>query len=387
MEFVNATDLNARFINTILGVDRMLGAVIARPTFRLEGPELVPTGDGGGAGGRVLATLRQTGARLVPFRRADRAPGTVLAEFRMTGSRLVPSPDDPWPIEVEPVKTPHGEFPADTPCLNGGVDVFVVGQAHQPSGRTGRELRVDIKVGSGFRRSIRVVGDRVWRRRRGKLVASDPVPFSTMPLTYDRAYGGKLELDEGEVAWPANPHGKGFYLREDQAEGQPLPNLEDPERPITGFMDRPPTVGTAPYPMDGSLRALNAVQMSPDNRAIERIKPLFFNGAHPDLIIPPAQAPKGGDLVEVTNVHPGGPLRFALPDLALHVHVQLEERSYVCPLHLDQIAVLTDDAKVFLSYRVGFKYRLVPHDRRRTTLHPGAVPESVPADYVTVWGD
>ena len=43
MEFVNATPASLAFLNTTFGKNHMLAAVIARPTFRVDGGQLVPT--------------------------------------------------------------------------------------------------------------------------------------------------------------------------------------------------------------------------------------------------------------------------------------------------------------------------------------------------------
>ena len=339
MELENTTDVGAGLIRTVFGEQHMLAAVIARPTFRID------------------------------------------------GTRLVPAPDQPWPVDEGPMETPGGTFPGDVPFLTGGIDVFVVGSVHQPSGEPAPDLQVDISVGPRFKRTIDVFGDRVWEKKRGRLVPSDPVPFVSMPLVYEAAYGGALDLDQGEFKWPANPLGKGLYFTPEQAEGNPLPNLEDPEHPIQSYEDQPEPVGTAPYPAEGSLKMLNAMELDLDgeNSRIKQIKPLVFNHAHPRMIMPPGEEPRPGEWIEVAYARPGGHLRFAMPVLAYHVHVQLEDRNYVFPLHVDQIGILTDELRVFFSLRAVFTYRLVKLERRLATLYAGPAPTSIPAEYARVW--
>jgi hypothetical protein len=274
------------------------------------------------------------------------------------------------------------------PFLTGGVDVYVVGSAQPASGSTATRLRVEIRIGERFARPIDVFGDRVWQRGAGGLVPSDPEPFEQVPLTYAHAFGGTLPLDEGKFAYPQNPDGKGYYLSEEQAEGQPLPNLEDPAHPIASFEDRPDPVGTAPYPREWGMsmgRSIDTDFESEDFPHLTRIKPLIFNNAHPEMIIAPADAPGPGDEVSITNLTPDGELRFRLPDGELHAHVQLADRHYLFPLHLDQIGILADQGRVFLSYRTVFRYRMVPMERRMTTLYAGPLPEQVPAYYVRDW--
>jgi hypothetical protein len=324
MKFLNATPGNARLLTTTFGPDHMLAAVIARPVFHIE------------------------------------------------GERLIPEPAIQWPIQAAPAETRYGQFPADVPFLTGGIDLFVVGSAWQHGGGEGQRLAMDVRVGDAFHRQIAVIGDRQWIRLGENIVASDPAPFCSMPLRYEYAYGGKVQTERGEMTWPANPVGKGFYLNAEQAAGQPLPNLEDPAHPITSFEDRPDPVATAPYPAEGSARALNALELdlTEGKFGIRRIKPTLFNYAHPRMILAPGQA-KPGDLVEVTHALPEGALRFTLPDLGLTARVELEERSFDFPLHLDQICIFTAERKVFLSYRTVFKYRLVKGERRTATLRQG----------------
>lgn len=333
MEFVNATSFGARQMSVGFGENRMLGTVIARPTFRIEGEALVPT------------------------------------------------PDQPWPIEAAPVETPYGTFPADSPFLSGGIDLFVLGNAYAPPGQAATEVRVDFAVGGHFKRSIRVIGDRVWRSESAPGVPADqvklrptaPQPFVSMPLTWERAFGGKAPAEPMPYSYPANPIGRGLYLTVEQAEGQPLPNLEDHDAPITSYLDRPEPVGCAPYPAGGSLRVLGGIDLKidkvqPENSGIRRITPRFFNGAHPQMIVPPNRTPQAGELIEVTAVRPTGSLRFRMPAVQLQVEVALEDRIYHFPLHLDQIGILAEEQRVFLSYRVAYKYPIVPMELRRTTL-------------------
>jgi hypothetical protein len=310
MRFTNASGVYGQLIDTAFGRDHIQAAVIARPVFRVE------------------------------------------------EERLVEAP------ELEPPAVPH-----DVPFLSGGIDLFVTGSAWRPAGAPGARLTMEIRVGQSFALGIAVIGDRRWTGGGGKLAPGEPEPFAAMPLTYANAYGGSVETEQGRATCPANPHGKGFYLSAEQAQGQPLPNLEDPERLIARFQDCPEPIATEPYPAEGSLRALNALDLDhePGKFGIRRIKPTLFNRAHPRMILPPGSA-KAGDVVEVTHAAPEGPLRFALPSLELEAHVELEERAWDFPLHLDQVGVLAGERRVFLSYRTVFKYRVVRGERRHATL-------------------
>jgi len=341
MELQNRTPLAADLLSTVFGEDRMLAAVIARGTWRIEGKHLVPT------------------------------------------------PDAPWPIDASPMTTSAGEFPGDMPFLTGGIDFIVAGHAVAPGPGEVRRLRVEARIGDRFEHAIDVIGDRIWERSPGGLRPSPPEPFTRMSLGFENAFGGEATLPQGKLPYPSNPAGKGYYPLEELALNQPLPNLENPEHRITRFDDTPEPAGLGPYPFEGALRVMNAVDTDlsdPRNPQAERIKPLLFNHAHPKMILAPDNAPEPGEEVSITGVQKGSePLRFQLPDLSLHAHVQLEDRHFLFPLHLDQIGVLTDARRVFLSYRVVFRYRIRPLERRRTTLYEGPLPESTPEAYVNAW--
>lgn len=329
MDFRNTTTAPASLLKTTFGKDHMLAAVIARPTFRVEGGQLVPT------------------------------------------------PDFEWPGN-QPANRPEDAMPPDMPFLTGGIDVLVMGSLWQPNAWPGLELTAEIRIGQRYLRRITAIGNRCWVHHNGSLVPGYPEPFVSMPLCYENAFGGQAETGQGAIAWPANPSGKGFYLTPERAEGQPLPNLEDPDHRIASIEDRPEPMATGPYPEGGSLRVESAVEvdLESDNPGLKRINPLVFNRAHPQMILEPANTPQPGELIEVTHASPHGPLQFLLPEQAFHVQVRLEERSYLFPLHLDLIAVLLDEQRVVLGYRVVFKYRLVKGDRRSVTLHTAPIPET-----------
>lgn len=334
MELLNPTPHGAGFFNTVVSKTGLLGAVVVKPTFRIEADELVPD----------------------------------------TG--------EPWPVTNEPVETEHGTFDGELPFIRRGVDFIFLGDVHAPGGQAVQWLDVDIGVGSTFRRTLRVFGNRRWIRNGDGLVASGPEPFVTMPLAYSRAFGGTCEVETGVMEWPANPEGTGFYTEEWQAADQPLPNLEDPAAPIRSWQDRPDPVGTAPYPIKWSLRAINAIEMDeshPDGPRIKRILPTYFNNAHPRMIVTaPVEA---GDEVRVSHARPEGEIRFLLPDTRMHVHVQLGDRNFVFPMHLEQITVIAEEKRVMCSLRTCFRYDVVPLERRVATIHDGPAPDSVPESY------
>ena len=337
MELHNTTELPAKVLKTVFGEHWMLAAVIARPVFRIVGDQL----------------------------EHDREAS--------------------WPIQMGPHETPCGEFPGDVPFLTGGVDVWVAGHVRTAGDAPARQVDLELKVGERFTRRARLFGERIWERRDDQLVASTPQPFQAISLGWESAYGGTALAAEGALDWPDNPQGRGFYLSEEQAEGGPLAPMEDPEHPVTAWDQQPAPFGFAPYPRSGMARATAAADVDQTAGTLRRIRPIAFNAAHPSMVIPARDAPQAGDTVSLFHLGSDHGLRFRLPGLSLHTHVRLAQRHGLVPMHLDQIGIVADEARVVLSFRGVFRYRLRKQERRRATLHVGPAPACVPPAYAEPW--
>ncbi len=112
-----------------------------------------------------------------------------------------------------------------------GTDILLVGDARAP--REGpRVLDGRLRVGA-LTKTVRVFGNRRWRRFLGWWWSSRPDPFSKIPLTWENAYGGTdaTPANEKKHAWDArNPVGRGFRAPGSRIPWGKmlLPNLEDP---------------------------------------------------------------------------------------------------------------------------------------------------------------
>jgi uncharacterized protein YjbI with pentapeptide repeats len=96
------------------------------------------------------------------------------------------------------------------------AEFLLRGTCFPPNG-SATECEVKFRVGS-WQKSLRVVGPRVFRP--GLLLggkASEPLPFKSMPLTWENAYGGP--------GYPQNPAGRGH-------EGAELPTIERMGNPV-----------------------------------------------------------------------------------------------------------------------------------------------------------
>ncbi|RWD60246.1 MAG: DUF2169 domain-containing protein [Mesorhizobium sp.] len=95
-------------------------------------------------------------------------------------------------------------YEADIAPVKPGAEVIVNGAAHAPNGKPVREMQVGLRVGSAIRKVLQVVGDRIYDSG----AYSAPAPFRTMPIVYERAYGGTLEDLRTDQR---NPVGVGFH--------------------------------------------------------------------------------------------------------------------------------------------------------------------------------
>ena len=200
------------------------------------------------------------------------------------------------------------------------TDVLLIGNAHAPGGVPVTQLDVGLRVGPIAKR-LRVTGDRVWLGG----APSEPEPFSTMPLVWERAYGGvdpwtrDAPLPQFDVR---NPVGTGFVLEAAHAEGVRLPNIEYPDQCVRAWSDRPEPAGFGPLCNHWQPRAGFAGTY---DEAWQRdrmpLLPVDFDDRHYQCAPGDQQAPQflvGGEPVVLIHLWPhAGQLRFELPRVIL----------------------------------------------------------------------
>lgn len=295
-------------------------------------------------------------------------PQRILASVvvRVTyalGPHLVIADEQPWKVSAEPWDSPAGKMEEDGPFLRGGVDLFVFGHAWAHHGST-TSMRLQVRAGS-FTREALVTGRRVWvPNASGDLVASQPQPFSSMPLTMKEAYGGKSEADGLEVPCGDNPAGKGFHVTAEQALGQELPSIEEPHAPMQRWNDSPPVCGLGLCPRANSARLLNGTVRDEQYNILD-LRPQLFNQAFVPMIAP-SLVP--GELVALAGFSPRGPLHFTVPSPPASVRLTLGDRVIERPLAVDQVGVEVDAARVFITWRFPFRYVVREREERLCEL-------------------
>jgi hypothetical protein len=261
---------------------------------------------------------------------------------------------------------------SDISLVKPSTDVLLLGSAHAPSGKAVSELDVSVTVGL-VRKEVRVFGDRTWQPGVVRSTISRPVPFVTMPLVWERAFGGtELGGEDPPVtaSEPRNPVGVGFRTRGNRApvDGSPLPNLEDPAQLIASWKDRPAPASFGPicphweprrsytgtYDDDWEQNRIPYFPRDFDTR--------FFQQATPDLIAPAYLT--GGEAVEVVGVRPEGVLRFHLPRFSVRTSYRLDNAVFDRPTRLDTVIIEPDEARLFLVWRSAF-----PCDKKTLRVH------------------
>lgn len=237
-------------------------------------------------------------------------------------------------------------------------DVLVNGSAHAPGGRPAYRVTVGLRVGS-IQKFFDVVGDRVWENGPVGPQPSREQPFTVVPITYDRAWGGvDVDPEDAERVDPfmANPVGVGYYpLSGSVVVGQRLPNTAEPGQTIDGHSGshRPMSFGVvgrqfaSRYPLAGTY----------DQEWIDNVfpflpadfDPLYFQSAPPDQQM---DYPQGGEWLEVTGMTPEGRAVFQIPPS--DVPVEFTDRDFnreVVYAVIDTIIIEPDLGRFMVLWR------------------------------------
>lgn len=246
-------------------------------------------------------------------------------------------------------------YESDYPPHKLYCDVLLNGSAYAPKGRPTTKVRVFLQVG-GFSKTFQVVGNRVWEKGLFSYKPSQPQPFTAMPLSYDRAFGG-VDANHRDTqklkAFLANPVGRGMHVHLDRkfVEGQPLPNTEELNKPVTrpdgdytpmsfgpigrAWQPRVPFAGT--YDQNWLDNIFPFLPPDFDDR--------YYQATPLEQQIP---YPRGGEPVVLVNLTPEGRTTFQLPEKNMLVWFLLqngEEKGL--PAVMDTI-ILEPDARRFM---------------------------------------
>lgn len=218
--------------------------------------------------------------------------------------------------------------------------------APQPS------TQVRLQMGA-IDRALYVFGDRRWTLAG----VTDPEPFSSMPITWAKAFGGE--------GFAKNPAGKGFKpVRTEAGEIHPLPNIENPKQLVHSPRDKPEPAGFGP--MDIAWPQRTAKAGTYDDRWLKERYPgypvdfdwTFFNVAQEGQRL--AEFPSGGEEFVLSNMHPTeATLRGRLPTGVARCFARTRETEGD---ELREVAMRIDTVWLF------------PHHARGIVIHRGILP-------------
>ncbi|MFK7985620.1 MAG: DUF2169 domain-containing protein [Sandaracinaceae bacterium] len=231
-------------------------------------------------------------------------------------------------------------------------EMLLAGSCHPPDAPTPVST-VAVSVGP-VRLGLGVIGDRHWKG--GVLGASptEPLPFESMPLRWERAFGGPGIAD--------NPQGCGLEkVERDGKQVVPLPNLEQLQRPIASPKDRPRPAAAFPIAPTWPSRLARAGTYDrvwtetrfpyfPDD-----FDPRFFHAA-PELQRLRGRFWTGTEEIAIRHLLPGRPfVTTRLPGLRARGFVEREidgrTRFSEVPLVLDTIVVDGDSERIVCTWR------------------------------------
>jgi hypothetical protein len=215
-----------------------------------------------------------------------------------------------------------------------GTDVLVQGDAFSPNDREVESVDVRLRLAT-IDKTLRVFGDRVIKRGMVGISLSRPQPFTRMPVTYERAFGGTDDRDANpkKHRWePRNPVGTGFGTHENHVVGALAPNVENPGVPYSGWQRGKPA-GFGAIARHWAPRV--ALAGTYDAAWEETRRPLlpfdfderFYQCAPEEQRIPGYLT--GGERVELFNMTPDGYLSFHLPKVTLSLTTEFYDGTEV----------------------------------------------------------
>ncbi|MDQ2779500.1 MAG: DUF2169 domain-containing protein [Pseudomonadota bacterium] len=265
------------------------------------------------------------------------------------------------------------------------TDVVIVGSAYAPEGRPVAQMVAGVRVGA-HKKLLQLSGDRVCHWRDGAEPAfSDPLPFTEMPIRYDRAYGGRDEKSDPGLPffYPRNDMGRGVVLRnvKDVVQGLALPNIEDPqdllssERVVIGdplrwpqqplpqgfgwrqrtWYPRSALLGALPaFLQPGTITAEERMQLLPANHVAlarqMRLPPFerqFHNGASLGLVLPDVSADES---IGLRGLTPQGVFDFRLPGETPQIALDIGQGEQPLETALLTVSIRPDEAALDLIW-------------------------------------
>jgi len=261
-------------------------------------------------------------------------------------------------------------------------DIVLNGTAFAPGGKPAQRVRVSLQVGS-LVKSFDVVGNRVWMAGSVYRAPTPPEPFTSMPISYNNAFGGVDKPDENPAThrWYLENHvGVGYHetVSAKNLDGKPLPNTEETRNGIRDPRGnyRPMAFG----PIGRAWQPRVKYAGTYDNEWIDNVMPFLpadFDERYYQVAPPDQQLAylKGGENVELINLMAKGHARFRLPrvGLALLFHSREGGVRETVPV-IDTAIFEPDQRRVMLLWRSTHILRKNIFEIRRIAVERREIP-------------
>lgn len=246
-----------------------------------------------------------------------------------------------WPA-IEAALGTEEVFDFGMPKTRG--EFLVYGSACSPA--PVQALEVMVRVGATEKR-LNVFGERVWGAGG---MPGEPAPFESMRICHANTFGGEN--------YPLNPLGKGTLP--DASGTYPVPNVQEPGRPVLSPADSAAPAGLTALPMTWPQRMKHLGTVD-DQYLLERwpgfprgTDPEYFNAAPENQRIDGFF--RGDEAVEIHHMHPAeAVIRTQLPGLRarLFVHQTRGDETVFAevPCRAETLWLFPDQKRGILLYR------------------------------------
>ena len=236
------------------------------------------------------------------------------------------------------------------------VDVLLNGDAYARGGRPATSVPVRLSVGD-IRKELLVTGDRS---------ASDmaaPAPFVSMPIVYERAFGGTAVSGDDPPKYAVdrrNPIGIGFRgaRSADAAVRSELPNIEYLRSRMSSASDTVEVAGFGAVGRGWTPRIEHAGTY--DDAWLKQRWPLLpadFDAKHYQAAPADQQSAslQGGEAVQLVNLTPDGLWEFRLPVVTVPLLLMFSDRSKRLRLRLDTVMLEPSLGRVTMTLRASIR--------------------------------
>src|SRR5690606_15505565 len=161
------------------------------------------------------------------------------------------------------------------------------------------------------------------------------------------------DLNDVPVVHHGNPLGKGYIVDvDDQVDGTPLPNIEDPAELLTQPGQTVVPFGFAPLPISSGLR----VEAALDDSKAAGVSKAIYNVAPPRHRLAELH---GGERCEAHGWIGMVAEVFELPRESFVVEVRVADREYEFWPQLDTVCLLPTKRQLVVTRRATFTYQYV----------------------------